>query len=163
MLWVHNIRADWEDPSHPSGKCGICEVAVFCRKVPVLLEKKLDFSDQKIKAMVHGYLPWRLLSIPLSAYREKAPLTTSFPEKPPLFFFSFLSPPLKGLLGIFTPQRMWKLYFLSWNTTEHVFIGRKFQYLASPNQNFWKLGARSLACTNWLVPLCSVHRGFGPS
>lgn len=42
-------------------------------------KKKLHYSDQKIKVMVHGYLPCRLLSILLSAYREKAQLTKPSP------------------------------------------------------------------------------------
>lgn len=51
---------DWKELSLPSGKCGVCKAAVFCRKVPVLLEKKINkigFSDQKIEVMVRGYLP----------------------------------------------------------------------------------------------------------
>lgn len=159
MLRAHGV--DWKEPSHPSGKCGVCKLAVFCRKVPVLLEKKIDFSDQKIKVMVRGYLPWQPLSIPLSARGEKARWTKPSPVRelrvPPQhthtrncldFLFH------KGCESFtFCPETQLSIFFIGW----------KFQCLASLNQNFWKLGARSLACTNWLAPLCLVHRGFGPS
>lgn len=128
MLRAHGV--DWKEPSHPSGKCGVCKLAVFCRKVPVLLEKKIDFSDQKIKVMVRGYLPWQPLSIPLSARGEKARWTKPSPVRE-----LRVPPPThthKELLRLFIPQRMWELYFLSWNTTEHFFHRMKIPVFGQP-------------------------------
>lgn len=93
-------------------------------------KKKIDFSDQKIKVMVRGYLPWQPLSIPLSARREKARWTKPSPVRE-----LRVPPPThthKELLRLFIPQRMWELYFLSWNTTEHFFHRMKIPVFGQP-------------------------------
>lgn len=72
--------------------------------------------------MVHGYLPSRILSIPFAAYREKAELTKSFPEKTFIFLFwvfgfgwfvFLLFPSLEELLGFFYSIKNMRALFLT--------------------------------------------------